>query len=89
VTPLPGNMRQALFVRNNHTIHGQISGGLGKLSGSSTADKVADMFLAILSRKPTQGETDRFSKYIDGHKSNGLEDAYWTLMNTTEFLSRH
>jgi hypothetical protein len=25
VTPLPGNMRQALFVRNNHTIHGQIS----------------------------------------------------------------
>ena len=89
VTPLPGNMRQALFVRNNHSIHGQISGGLSKLSGSSTAEKVADMFLAILSRKPTQGEADRFSKYIEGHKSNGLEDAYWTLMNTTEFLSRH
>lgn len=89
VTPLPGNMRQALFVRNNHSIHGQISGGLAKLTGSTTAEKVADMFLAVLSRKATDAETARFVKFIDGHKSQGLEDAYWTLMNTTEFLSRH
>jgi hypothetical protein len=89
VTPLPGNMREALFVRNNRTIHGQISGGLGKISGATTAEKVADMFLAVVSRKPTAAETERFVKYIDGHKSEGFEDAYWTLMNTTEFLSRH
>jgi len=89
VTPLPGNMRQALFVRNNHSIQGQIGGGLSKLSGSTTAEKVADMFLAVLSRKPTDAETARFVKFIDGHKGQGMEDAYWTLMNTTEFLSRH
>jgi hypothetical protein len=89
VTPLPGNMRQALFVRNNSSINGQISGGVSKLTGSTTADKVTDMFLAVVSRKPTQAETARFVKFIDGHKSQGMEDAYWTLMNTTEFLSRH
>jgi hypothetical protein len=89
VTPLPGNMRQALFVRNNHTIQGQISSGLAKLGGSTPAEKVADMFLAVLSRKPNQAETDRFVKYINGHQGQGMEDAYWTLMNTTEFLSRH
>jgi hypothetical protein len=89
VTPLPGNMRQALFVRNNHSIHGQISGGLSKIQGASTAEKVTDMFLAVVSRKPNEGETARFVKYIEGHKSGGMEDAYWTLMNTTEFLSRH
>ena len=89
VTPLPGNMRQALFVRNNNMIHGQISGGLGKIQGATTADKVAEMFLAVVSRKPTEAEVARFVKYIDGHKGQGLEDAYWALMNTTEFLSRH
>jgi hypothetical protein len=89
VTPLPGNMRQALFVRNNQMIHGRISGGLGKIQGSTTAEKVADMFLAVLSRKATEAEIARFVKYIDGHKSGGMEDAYWTLMNTTEFLTRH
>jgi len=89
VTPLPGNMRQALFVRNNHMIHGQISSGLSKIQGATTADKVTDLFLAIVSRKPSQAETERFVKFIDGHKSQGLEDAYWALMNTTEFLSRH
>ena len=89
VTPLPGNMRQALFVRNNSMIHGQISGGLSKIQGATTAEKVGDMFLAVVSRKPTEAETARFVKYIDGHKSGGMEDAYWTLMNTTEFLSRH
>jgi hypothetical protein len=89
VTPLPGNMRQALFVRNNSMIHGAISGGLSKIQGATTADKVVDMFLAVLSRKPNEAEVARFVKYIDGHKSGGMEDAYWTLMNTTEFLSRH
>jgi hypothetical protein len=47
------------------------------------------MFLAVVSRKPTEAEVARFVKYIDGHKGQGLEDAYWALMNTTEFLSRH
>ncbi len=89
VTPLPGNMRQALFVRNNSMIQGQLSNGVSKLSGSTTAEKVTDMFLAVVSRKPNPAETERFVKFIDGHKGQGLEDAYWALMNTTEFLSRH
>ncbi len=89
VTPLPGNMRQALLVRNNHTISGSISGASGRIQGAKTADKVSEIFLAVLSRKPTDAETARFTKYIDGHAGQGIEDAYWALMNTTEFLSRH
>jgi hypothetical protein len=91
VTQLPGNMRQALLVRNNGLIQGQISGGgvLGSIKGATTAEKVSEMFLAALSRKPTPVESERFSKYIDSHAGQGAEDAYWTLLNTTEFLSRH
>jgi hypothetical protein len=91
VTPLPGNMRQALLLRNNSTIHGQISGGgvLSGIRGGSTAERVTDMFLAALSRKPSPAELERFVKYVDTHPSGGAEDAYWTLMNTAEFLTRH
>lgn len=91
VTLLPGNMRQALFVRNNGMIQGQINSGgvLRDIKGATTADKVTEMFLAALSRKPTAAESARYVKYIDSHAGQGMEDAYWTLMNTAEFLSRH
>jgi hypothetical protein len=91
VTQLPGNMRQALLVRNNSQIQGLITGGgvLGQIKGAKTAEKVEEMFLAALSRKPTPAESDRFCKYIDSHAGQGAEDAYWTLLNTAEFLSRH
>jgi len=89
VTPLPGNMRQALFVRNNSMIQSQISNGLGRIQGATTADKITEIFLAVLSRKPTPAESERFVKFVDAHQGQGLDDAYWTLMNTTEFLSRH
>jgi hypothetical protein len=90
VTPLPGNMRQALFVRNNQQIHSSIGGG-GVLSGlkGTPTERVADMFLAVLSRKPTASEQERFGKYIETHAGQGAEDAFWALMNTTEFLTRH
>ena len=91
VSLLPGNMRQALLVRNNSEIQGLISGGglLSQIKGATTAEKVSDMFLAALSRIPTPVESERFCKYIDSHQGQGAEDAYWTLLNTTEFLSRH
>ncbi|HUR38183.1 MAG TPA: DUF1549 domain-containing protein [Planctomycetota bacterium] len=91
VSPLPGNMRQALLVRNNSQIQGLITGGgvLSQIKGAKTAEKVEEMFLAALSRKPTPVESERFCKYIDSHAGQGAEDAYWTLLNTTEFLSRH
>lgn len=89
VTPLPGNMRQALLLRNNGGINSSIGSALGQIKGATTAEKVSDMFLAALSRKPSQAETDRFVKYIDSHAGQGMEDAYWTLLNTTEFLTRH
>jgi hypothetical protein len=90
VTPLPGNMRQALLVRNNQSIHGAInSGGILSSIQGSTPEKLTDMFLAVLSRKPTPSELERFGAYLEKKGSGGAEDVYWTLMNTTEFLTRH
>jgi len=91
-TPLPGNARQALLLRNNSEIMGIINGGIMskiKSAAGSTQDKVNEMFLAALSRKATEGEKARYAKFIDGHSGSGWEDAYWTLLNTTEFVTRH
>ena len=93
VTPLPGNARQALLLRNNGTVSGWVSGG-GVLSGiksgaGSVDDKIKDMFLAALSRLPNDAELARYKKFIEGHQGSGWEDAYWTLLNSSEFVTRH
>jgi hypothetical protein len=44
------------------------------------------MFLAALSRPATESEKKRYGTFL----ANGrIEDAYWTLLNTTEFVTRH
>ncbi len=93
VTPLPGNARQALLLRNNSKFVGGISGG-GVLSriksgGGTLEDKIDDMFLAALSRKPLESERQRYANFIKQHGDQGFEDAYWTLLNTSEFVTRH
>jgi len=93
VTPLPGNARLALLLRNNTQIMGWISSGgvLSKIKGGggSLEEKITDMFLAALSRKPEAGELARYKKFIEANSGTGWEDAYWTLLNSSEFVTRH
>jgi hypothetical protein len=92
-TPLPGNARQALLLRNNTEIMGWInSGGVLaaiKSSPGSVEEKVDEMFLAALSRRPEPTERTRYAAFLQGHPGQGFEDAYWTLLNSAEFVTRH
>jgi len=91
VTPLPGNARQALLLRNNSQVSSWINGPVlqkVKSAPGSDEDKIDLMFLAALSRVATESEKKRYATFIKGHGS-GWEDAYWTLLNTTEFVTRH
>jgi hypothetical protein len=51
--------------------------------------RVKAMFLAALSREPGAGEIDRYSAFLAFKGDDGIRDAYWTLLNSTEFLTRH
>jgi hypothetical protein len=53
------------------------------------AEPVGAMFLAALSREPDAEETQRYAAFLQGPDPNRLEEAYWTLLNSTEFLTRH
>jgi hypothetical protein len=91
-TPLPGNARQALLLRNNTEILGWIGGPVLaaiKASPISVEEKVDEMFLAALSRKADDSERARFAAFLKAHPGQGYEDAYWTLLNSSEFVTRH
>jgi hypothetical protein len=59
-----------------------------------TSQKIETLFLAVLSRKPTAEENERFLKYVKqgGPKRNAsaaLGDLFWALLNSSEFLFIH
>jgi hypothetical protein len=87
-TPLPANARQALYMRNNQEVSGKINGRvLGKIGSlASPEEKVQEMFLAALSRMPFESELKRYVEFLKG---GSLSDAYWSLLNTPEFGTRH
>jgi len=93
VQPLPCGTLHALMLRNSEKLwdwirSSEVLAGLRKSAPSD--DEVVDrMFLAALSRKPTATERSRYAVFLRDRGNLGVEDAYWTLMNTAEFLTRH
>jgi len=95
VTLLPGNARQMLMIRNGEIIQQMIRnpGGTASLAAKvdgSPADKVEFVFLSVYGRKPQGQETARWASWLESKKGEaGLTDLVWTLINSTEFLTRH
>ena len=95
VTPLPGNSRQMLMVRNGEIFQQMIRNPGGTVTAASQVSgpptqKVEFMFLSVLGRKPVGQEVSRWAEWIERKKGEaGLQDMMWTLINSTEFLTRH
>jgi len=93
VTPLPGNTRQALFLRNGGFVESVLSGLAEKVHSmsGSTDRKISALFLSILVRPPTEPERKRHAAYVDGREGSreALEDVIWALVNSGEFVTRH
>jgi hypothetical protein len=56
------------------------------------AEKVEELFLLTLNRKPTKGESERFVKYITANakqQNRAIADVFWVLLNSTEFSVNH
>lgn len=56
--------------------------------------RVDALFLTTLSRLPSDSEKQKFLDYLQKHAATDvparpLADLFWTLLNTTEFLSNH
>ena len=95
VSPLPGNARQMLLVRNGEIIQNMIRnpGGTAQIASQmkgSPVEKVDLVFLTVLGRKPDGQEMSRWAQWLEQKKGEaGAQDMVWTLVNSTEFLTRH
>jgi Protein of unknown function (DUF1549)/Protein of unknown function (DUF1553)/EF hand len=93
---LQGNVPQALFMMNSRLINGLIHGeGKTRLSHilkqyDDDKDAVREVYVLTLSREPSAKEEAICLNYVKdaGNRREGFEDVMWSLMNSSEFLSK-
>lgn len=89
------NLSQALHLINGNTTNQKIKQGrlIRDLleAGKTPAQVVEHLYLAALSRKPTETELQRVMGLVEtAEKPNeALEDVFWALLNSKEFIFNH
>jgi hypothetical protein len=91
-----GSIPQALYLMNSPQLSNQVRGvGNTRLAGllrdfEDDRDALAELYLLVLCREPSEREIDINEEYIDevGSRTEAFEDIMWSLLNSSEFLSR-
>jgi len=93
------SMAQALHISNGDTLNEKLSAKDNRLdhllsSGKSDAAMIDETYLLALSRPPTEPERAGLSKVLaeaasPADKRTALEDVFWSVMSSREFLFNH
>src|SRR5262249_18836837 len=91
-----GSIPQALFLMNGPLVSRFTQARPGTVLGdilTSTFDNreaLSAPYLRVLSRQPTSSELEICGRYLAtvGDRREAFEDIYWSLINSTEFLTR-
>jgi len=91
-----GSIPQALFLMNSPLVNSRIPARPGTVLGeilNSTFDNRAvldALYVRVLSRQPTTREVEICGHYLATvrDRREAFEDIYWSLINSTEFLTR-
>jgi hypothetical protein len=91
-----GTIPQALFLMNSPMVNNRTAARpgtlLGEILAASPDNRAAldALYLRVLSRGPTPKEVDICGRYLAavGDRREAFEDIYWSLINTTEFITR-
>ena len=93
---ITGTVPQALFMMNAPQINAQISAtGLTRLAAllrkfPDNDDAASELYLMVLSREPSEKERKIVADYVAevGNRNEAFEDLMWSLLNSSEFLSK-
>jgi hypothetical protein len=89
------SLSQALHMVNGDTVHGKITSGgtIARLlsEGQSPAQVIESLYIGALTRRPTPLELDQLLAVVDQAENvqAGLEDVFWAILNSREFVFNH
>ena len=92
------SMVQVLHLSNGTTLNEKLSAAdnvIGRHidAGLSDAEILTQLFLSALARQPTGAEQDEMltviAEYGDKQRRQAIEDAYWSVLSSTEFVFNH
>lgn len=89
------SLSQALHLLNGENTHQKLQDGgvVKKLLGKTDKPEevLADLYWRCLARPPTPAETKGLMAYIasDTNKQEALDDVFWALLNSKEFIFNH
>lgn len=93
-----GGIPQTLFLMNGALTRQAISAERGTMlhmvanSKISTEQKIEHLFLASVARKPTARESQAIKAIVErnpGNETQALQDIWWALLNSNEFILDH
>lgn len=90
------SMTQALHLLNSPGIERKVAHAQGRVrrlldANVTNAQLAEEMYLATLSRRPTDQETQAVSQILDAasERRRAAEDVLWALLNSTDFVFNH
>jgi hypothetical protein len=91
-----GTIPQALLMMNSVLVNTYVAGqGKTFLADALTKNKseddiVAGLYEQTLARRPSEEELNICRRYLQkvNNRKEALEDIFWSLINTTEFLTK-
>ena len=90
------NLSQALHLLNGETVHKKIADGsvVKRLLDQKLTPQqvIAELYLRCLSRPPTDQEQSKLSAAVaesGGDPQAALNDIFWALLNSKEFIFTH
>lgn len=89
------NLSQALHLLNGDTVQGKIqAGGLVKRlldAGQSPEQVIEEIYVRALSRRPTDTEKADLLALVtaEANPQQALEDGFWAILNSREFVFNH
>ena len=92
---LEPTLSQSLHLLNGDTTTQKIAaGGLisKRIAEKKTSEQIIEeLYIRCLSRKPAAAETKKLMDLIapNANKQQALEDVFWSLLNTREFMFNH
>jgi hypothetical protein len=93
---ITGNVPQSLYLMNSNALRAALTANnntrLGKIlrENKREGDALGELFLLVLAREPSKHEIEICQTYIKdvGQRGEAYEDLMWSLLNSSEFLSK-